>query len=69
MMIKVIKIMTTMWTKMWFRSMQWRKFRMTLSSVMQELQLAESRPDVGSSKNITGGLFTCNRTSDQFTFK
>ena len=30
----------------------------TLSRVMQELQLAESRPEVGSSKNITGGLFT-----------
>ena len=57
--IKVIKIMTTMWTMNWLR--------MTLRSVMQELQLAESRPDVGSSKNITGGLFTCNRTSDWFT--
>ena len=30
----------------------------TLRRVIQELQLAESRPDVGSSKNITGGLFT-----------
>ena len=30
----------------------------TLRRVIHELQLAESRPDVGSSKNITGGLFT-----------
>ena len=58
--------MMTMLTKMRFRSMWRRKLRMTLSSVIQELQLAESRPDVGSSKNITGGLFTCDRTSDRF---
>ena len=29
-----------------------------LRSLMQELQLAESSPEVGSSRNITGGLFT-----------
>ena len=30
----------------------------TFRSVMQELQEAESSPEVGSSKNITGGLLT-----------